>query len=168
MKQGGENGSAIAAKLPERGTDEVKQRIRELTRGKHELWTAEEIECLRIAVLQNGENQPKNWKKIAESVWTRTARQCMERYIQTMRPARKPRGVWASDEMERLRVAALQYDGKLKNWRKIAQSVSTKSAQQCRQRYYDQRRPLKRRCSETNESEMKIGARENVHVPTVL
>lgn len=83
MVQSGDNCYAVAAKLPERGMDEVKQRIKELRCRKSDIWTAEEIECLRIAVLQFKANQRKNWQQIAKSVWTKTAYQCKRRYQRT-------------------------------------------------------------------------------------
>lgn len=78
MREQGKCWDKIICHLPGRGKDAIKQRCEELGCGFCEqYWTPVEAEALRIALVPF-EGQ-KNWKKVAEQVPGRTAKECKNR-----------------------------------------------------------------------------------------
>jgi hypothetical protein len=136
-KHGEENWTAIAALLPgrtkiqcwRRWHDAVDPKI-DRTAPRTGRWTADEDNKLKEAAAKYGGH---NWDVVAESVPSRSPRQCRDRWRNALDPsvgmdvART--GHWTADEDSKLKDAVQKCGGK--NWTAIAKLVPNRRSTQC-------------------------------------
>jgi hypothetical protein len=140
--QGAKNWAKIATLVPGRTQKQCRGRwsgfsvcnIHPVTARKGK-WTANEDKQLKDAVR---EHSGKNWKAIALLVPTRTKKQCIKRWCDTLDPstgrATARAGNWTEDEDKKLKNAVpAQGD---KNWKEIAALVPGRTKSQCYDRWH--------------------------------
>jgi hypothetical protein len=136
-RHGEENWKPIAALLPgrtktqccSRWQNAVDPRI-DHTAPRTGRWTADEDNKLKEAAAKYG---GQNWDAVAESVPSRSTRQCRDRWRNALDPsvgmAIAHTGHWTEDEDSMLKDAVQQYGGK--NWSAIAKLVPNRRSTQC-------------------------------------
>lgn len=92
-------------------------------------WSQEEDQQLIAAVQSAGE---KHWRKVAETVQSRSSVQCMHRWSKILKPGRVT-GPWSSAEDASLR-EWVQSVGPQK-WSLCAEKVAGRNGKQCRERW---------------------------------
>jgi hypothetical protein len=106
-------------------------------RSSNVIWTPEEDEKLRVAVILHKE---KNWKKIAQTIGTKTPGQCSQRWRSALNPdVLRIKGRWTPEEDAKLIELVKKYG--TKNWRFIASHLRGRLPKQCRERWYNQLDP---------------------------
>lgn len=88
MREEGKSWDLIIHRLPGRSKDTIKTRCEQLGCSIHVRavgWTADEIEALRAALLSFEGQEERSWKKIAEQVLGRTAKECRNRVFNERR-----------------------------------------------------------------------------------
>jgi len=101
-------------------------------------WTEEEDLNLKRAVEKCQTKDQIKWKSISKLVGTRTARQCMQRWIDVLRPGIK-KGTWSKyEDIILQRVVTLHG---FQNWTEIARLIPKRTAKQCRERWHQNLAP---------------------------
>ncbi|KFD64984.1 hypothetical protein M514_12290 [Trichuris suis] len=101
---------------------------RKLAKEKKTKWTRRRSTLLRRNVERRSERQ-LSWKKVAHKVDETKVRRCLRRY----KSLKMSHGKWTDEEDDRLLKAVAKYG---KNcWRQIAAVVTTRTDNQCRNRY---------------------------------
>eukprot|EP00946_MAST-07B_sp_MAST-7B-sp1_P002234 g2234.t1 len=98
-------------------------------------WTAEEDCQLQKMVQQHG---GRHWKAIAQGMPNRSAAQCRQRWAGLNSPNRAKRS-WSKQEDKQLRTFVKEFGAT--NWSKVAASMQTRNAKQCRERWHNQLSP---------------------------
>lgn len=110
-------------------------------------WTLEEDLQLIEAVRQNN---GKNWKKIAESLFGRTDVQCLHRWQKVLNP-QLVKGPWT--EQEDLKVLHLVLEKGASKWTQIAQHLEGRIGKQCRERWHNHLNPMIKKDAWTKEEQ---------------
>jgi hypothetical protein len=110
--------------------------------GRQGRWTSDEDAELTSAVANTckkkwGNEYKPDWDAVAVLVLGRTKRQCVMRWLSTLKPsialATGSVGTWAEDEDKKLRDAVLTYGGK--NWKEIAALIPGLTKLECYNRW---------------------------------
>ncbi|KAI5185659.1 hypothetical protein NEHOM01_0985 [Nematocida homosporus] len=112
-------------------------------------WTEKEDNLLREIIQMEGTG---SWVSIATKIRTKSARQCMYRYMRVLSPDIK-KGKWTEEEDQALLKAVELY--KKGNWKKIKEHVPGRNDFQCRERYMHSLDP-QRNCSSWTPEEEKL------------
>lgn len=115
------------------------------------IWTDSEQKILVNEVLKMGKNRI-NWIEIASKVGTKTPNQCNSKWHNR---ARKNREIveWTPNEIELLLKAANENSSSSRiPWSKMQDFVETKTAAECKSKYWSLMKVNKRKQAKTNES----------------
>jgi hypothetical protein len=98
-------------------------------------WSLDEDGQLQKLVQLHG---GKHWKAIAKGMSNRSAAQCRQRWAGLNSPNRAKRS-WSKNEDRQLRAFVKEFGPS--NWSKVATSMQTRNAKQCRERWHNQLSP---------------------------
>jgi len=122
-------------------------------------WTEEEDENLKKAVEKCTTQDRIQWKAVSKCVGTRTSRQCMQRWIDVLRPGIK-KGTWSKSEDIILQRIVILHG--FRNWTEIARLIPKRTAKQCRERWHQNLAPhLSKQPFSSEDDELLLKLFEN-------